>query len=113
MKRKLVILTMLLSAITFNAYGTENVDATTEIETMKTEVTEPETTEYIYVICDVTETNEEFFTALMPNGELHEYYMVEDFPIDEEGNPSFELVCFKVATETQDDYSTYETVTVR
>lgn len=117
--KDILLALLLLSAFLFVVYATTEVaDAmnSTYKEEMATETetnSEEQYENYTYVICDVTETNTKFFVAEMPNGELHEYYMVEDYPIDELGNPYFELVCFKVTMETQDNYSTYEIVAVR
>ena len=85
-----------------SAEPTENI-----IEVVETEQN------YTYPICDVVELNAETFTAILPNGNLEVFYMIEDFPIDEEGNPYFELVCFKVPTETMDNLNTWEVVGVR
>lgn len=65
--------------------------------------------DYTYPICSVVETynteNETILVCEMPNGELHEY-KIEDAP---EGK--IELVCFK--TTNQDNYTSYEVVSVR
>jgi hypothetical protein len=82
----------------------------TETESVVTETTQQD---YIYIICDVTETNHDTFTALMPNGELHIYNMIEDYPVDENNNPCFTLVCFRVDKGNQDDYTMYEVVAIR
>ena len=70
-----------------------------------------ETYEYEYVICDVkgtiidTSSDITRIQCEMPNGELHEY-KIEDAPEGE-----IELVCFR--TINQDDYTSYEVVSVR
>ena len=129
-----ILVVFLLGAFLFIVYATTEVaDAMgksgTEVITTETEETETETEiglnakeiglgmyeedDYLYVICDVVELNEDTFCTVMPNGELHEYYMIEDYPIDDNGRPYFTLVCFKVAMENQEDYTKYEVVTVR
>ena len=69
--------------------------------------------EYVYVICDITDINESFFWALMPNGEIQRFHMIQDPPMDENGAPYFELVVFKVPSDGMDNYDNYETLTVR
>lgn len=80
------------------------IEETEEIEETET-IKNP-----VYVICDVTENydtevDEQTLTVLvceMPNGELHQYGII-DAP-----DGDITVVCFK--TENQDDYSVYEVV---
>lgn len=77
------------------------------------ELSEPETEEeYLYILCEVTEINTDTYMCLMPNGELHEFFMFQDPPIDDNGNPYFEQVFFKVHKANQDDYTKYKPIGV-
>lgn len=66
-----------------------------------------------YIICDVVKFNETHFLVEMPDGEWSPFplSMVEDAPIDDNGNPYFELVCFRV--EYREHTTHYKVVGVR
>ena len=70
-------------------------------------------TEYVYIICDITDVNESYFWALMPNGDVQRFHMVQDPPMDENGAPYFELVVFEVPSDEMENYDNYKTLTVR
>ena len=50
-----------------------------------------------YIFCSVEEIKSDTFVVRLPNGELEEFYMLSDPPIDDNGNPMFTIVVFKVA----------------
>ena len=93
---------------------TETESEYTDTET-DTEITTPipvsagiyEYEDMYYIFCVVTSCNEETFTAQLPNGEYESFYMIEDYPIDDNGNPYFESVVFKVLKEFYADYDAW------
>ena len=84
-----------------NATQKRTVDIPTETPTETTEQ------KYVYIICDVKSNDFGTLTVEMPNGELHNYVIIDP----PEGK--IELVTFRVETENQSDYSEYEVVAVR
>lgn len=68
-------------------------------------LTQPDRTEYCYVIADVAYTTETELGVLMPNGEVH------DFVVDDAPEGEVREVCFR--TENLDDYEQYEVVALR
>ena len=127
MKRKLILLGLLALSVTFNACGTETkaeVIAEIPTETVSTETISVETTqtpmelgtyEYgnkYYVLCEVTECNMETFTIVAPDGSLQEFYMIEDYPIDDNGNPIMKTVLFKVLKSAYEDYNAWIVIDV-
>ena len=113
--KKAILLGLLALSMTFNECGTETLASTEPTETVSVETETAETTEtnYTYIICDVVELDTETFTALLPNGNLEIFYMIEDYPCDEQNNPYFEIVCFKIPTDTIDNLDTWEVVALR
>ena len=97
---------------------TEYVKANTETietETIENNQMDIGTYEYkdtYYIICNVTECNMETFTVVVPNGSLQEFYMIDDFPIDDNGNPYFESVMFKVLKQGYEDYDAWIVIDV-
>ena len=66
----------------------------------------------IFIHCEVTETNSDTFVTLLPNGELHEFYMIQDPPIDDNGNPWFSLVWFVVEKGNESNLDAWRVLTV-
>ena len=67
---------------------------------------------YWYIYCVVTEVNEDTYVVQMPWNEYEEFYMIQDPPIDEFGNPDFTVVVFKVPKELLNDYDKYVVINV-
>ena len=65
-----------------------------------------------FVFCVVTEIREDTFVVEMPWGDLEEFYMMQDPPIDDFGNPYFTTVVFRVPKELWTDFSKYEVISV-
>ena len=97
---------------------TEYVKANTmeiETETNETEKLDVGIYEYkdtYYIFCIVTECNDETFTVVAPNGSLQEFYLMDDYPIDDNGNPCFESVVFKVLEQCYEDYDAWIVIDV-
>ena len=65
-----------------------------------------------YILCEVTECNPETFDAIVPNGNIETFYMVDDYPIDDNGNPIMKSVLFKVLKSAYDDYDAWVVIDV-
>lgn len=98
---------------------TETKTETTETETESETKMEIETNDYVhihngyvYIECTVTELNWETFTVLLPNGTLETFNMVQDPPIDDEGNPWITVVWFRVPTELYNDLNAWEVISL-
>jgi hypothetical protein len=127
-----LLVTFLLGAFLFVVYATTQIaDAMGETETTETETetdfpdfsTEVTTTteiclgveadeNYFYIFCEVVETTPETFTALLPNGNLETFYMIQDPPIDDEGNPWFSVVVFRVEKGNESNLDAWRVLTV-
>ena len=102
----------------------EATETETEIFTPTTEIEEEITTPipigvgmyeyngYIFIHCEVTETTPTTFVAKLPNGNLETFYMIQDPPIDDEGNPWFSLVWFIVEEENFSNLNDWVVLTV-
>lgn len=129
----LVIACMLLASTVLVQYRIANAFPETETETEfttelpftpTTELEEEVTTtteivpgieaddKYLYIFCEVTETTPNTFTALLPNGNLEEFYMIQDPPIDSNGNPWFSVVVFRVEKGNEDNLDAWKVLTV-
>ena len=111
---KLIVLSILLGCalLVLNVKVNElkHVKANTEI--IQIDKGTYEYKDMYYIFCNVTECNADTFIVEI-NGEYEEFYMIDDYPIDENGKPEFESVVFKVLKQCYEDYDAWIVVDVR